>query len=118
MFIFVYGSLKKNKKLHYYLKTAEFIAEAKTCFSYPLILSKSGWYPYLLNMKNRGKQIKGEIYKLDYTLLKRLDRLEEVPHYYVRKKICVKINGKSREVWCYFAKKTKKFLKKELMDEF
>ena len=118
MRIFVYGSLKKNKKLHNYLKTAKFIGKAETCFSYPLILSKSCWYPYLLNIKNTGKRVKGEVYEINYNLLKRLDRLEEVPHYYIRKKICVKIKNKSYFVWCYFAKKNKKFLKKDLLEEF
>ena len=75
MRIFVYGSLKKNKKLHNFLKNATFTGYAVTCSAYPMILSKSGWYPYLLNIKNEGKKVHGEVYDVDYNILKRLDRL-------------------------------------------
>ena len=118
MKIFVYGSLKRNKKLHFYLKNAEFLGYAKTSFKYPLILSKSGWYPYMLDLKNVGYYVLGEVYEINYNLLKKLDRLEEVPYYYKRKKICVKIKHKSMEVYTYFFAKKEKFLKSELMQEF
>lgn len=118
MTVFVYGSLKQNKKLHDFLKNAEFLGRAVTCKKYPLILSPSGWYPYLLNIPNTGFNIKGEVYKINYNLLKKLDRLEEVPFYYKRKRICVKINNKSISAWVYFYAGNKKFLVKDLIEEF
>jgi gamma-glutamylaminecyclotransferase len=118
MRVFVYGSLKKGKKLHHYLKNARFLGYAQTVYKYPMILSKNGWYPYLLDKKNRGYFIKGEVYEINYNLLKILDRLEEVPRYYKRKKIVVNLNGKKIEAFCYFYAGVKKFVKKELMDEF
>jgi len=118
MKVFIYGSLKKNKKLHSYLKDAKFLGYASTAEKYPLIISKSGWYPYLLNYPGRGFRVKGEVYDVNYTLLKRLDRLEEVPRYYKRKKIRVKLKSKTCKVYVYIYGKKRKFLKKELLDEF
>ena len=118
MKIFVYGSLKRNKKLHFYLKNAEFLGYAKTSFKYPLILSKSGWYPYLIDKKGVGQKIKGEVYDISFKLLKMLDRVEEVPFYYKRIKICVKLNKKTIKAYTYFAVKKYKFTKRELLKEF
>jgi len=117
MKVFVYGSLKKGKKLHYLLKNAKYLGTGETCSPYPLIVSKNGWYPYLLEKKG-GYKIKGEVYEITYSLLKRLDRVEEVPHYYYRKEICIELDGKKIKAWVYFAKKHPKFLKKELLREF
>jgi len=118
MIVFVYGSLKKGKKLYYYLKNAKFLGNAVTCDKYPLILSKSGWYPYLLDKKGEGKKVKGEVYKISPKLLKILDRLEEVPHYYKRKKICVKLNNKTLKAYTYFAVKKYNFTKRMCLEEF
>ncbi|NPA11429.1 MAG: gamma-glutamylcyclotransferase [Epsilonproteobacteria bacterium] len=115
--IFVYGTLKRNKKLHHYLKTASFLGECSTKNRYPLFVAKSKWYPYMLN-KNDGKIIKGELYKLNFNTLKMLDRIEETPHYYVRKQIPVNYNGKTLKVWCYFAKKNHNYLKRDLIESF
>ena len=117
MIIFVYGSLKKGKKLSHFLKNAKYLGEAITCKPYPLILSKSKWYPYLFD-KNDGFKIKGEVYKIDYSTLKKLDRLEETPFYYYRKQICVKLNNKPIKAWCYFKRKPIKYKKRELLKEF
>jgi gamma-glutamylcyclotransferase (GGCT)/AIG2-like uncharacterized protein YtfP len=118
MIVFVYGSLKKGKKLHYYLKNAKFLGEAFTCEKYPMILSKSGWYPYLIEKKGVGYHVKGELYETSPKLLKILDRVEEAPHYYYRKKICVKLNDKKLKAWVYFVRKPPKFTKKDLIKEF
>jgi len=118
MIVFVYGSLKQNKKLHSYLKNSKFLGYATTCKKYPLILSKSGWYPYLINKPNIGYHIKGEVYKITPKTLKILDKLEEAPHYYYRKKICIKFNNKTIKAWVYFVRKPPKFTKKDLIDEF
>ncbi len=76
MIIFVYGSLKRDKNLYSFLKNAQFLREAYTKDKYPLILSRYGWYPYMLVKNYKGKLIKGELYKIDYNTLQRLDRLE------------------------------------------
>ena len=79
LLVFVYGSLKWGKRLHLYLKEATFLDEVITCEKFTMILSKSKWYPYLL--KDKRVRIKGELYKIDFKTLKKLDRLEEVPFY-------------------------------------
>jgi len=105
--IFVYGSLKRDKKLHFYLKEATFLDEVITCEKFTMILSKSKWYPYLL--KDKRVKIKGELYKIDFKTLKKLDRLEEVPFYYKREKICVK--GKKNYLgYVYIKRKSVKYL--------
>ncbi|WP_457559846.1 gamma-glutamylcyclotransferase family protein [Caminibacter sp.] len=116
--IFVYGSLKKGKKLHNYLKNSLFLGNAKTLKKYPLILSRSKWYPYLIEKEGIGYQIKGEVYKIDFKTLKILDRVEEAPYYYYRKTIPVILNGKKVLAYTYFVRKPLKFNKKELIEEF
>ena len=118
MKIFVYGSLKKGKKLHYFLKKSKFLGEAETCDKYPMILSKSKWYPYLIEKKDVGYKIKGEVYEISPSLLKKLDKVEEAPFYYYRKKIPVCLNKKRVLAWVYFVRKIPKFRKKDLIKEF
>jgi len=118
MIVFVYGSLKQNGKLHSYLKNSVFLGYASTCKKYPMIISKKGWYPYLIEKPGEGYFIKGEVYKVSAKTLKLLDRVEEAPNYYYRKKTCVKIGNKKIKAWVYFVKKPPKFTKKELLEEF
>ncbi len=72
----------------------------------------------MIEKKSIGCQIKGEVYKVDFKTLKILDRVEEVPNYYYRKKIPVIINEKKVLAYVYFVRKTPKFNKKELIEEF
>ncbi len=118
MIVFVYGSLKRDKKLHFYLKDAKFLGKAFTCHKYPMVISKEGWYPYLIEHKGRGDYIKGEAYKITPKLLKILDKVEETPNYYYRKKICIKIRNKKHKAYAYFVKKPPKYTKKDLINEF
>ena len=113
--VFVYGSLKRDKRLHFYLKEATFLDKVITCEKFTMILSKSKWYPYLL--KDKRVRIKGELYKIDFKTLKKLDRLEEVPFYYKREKICVK-GKKSYLAYVYIKRKSVKYLPKDIMNEF
>ena len=118
MRVFVYGSLKRGKKLHSLLENAKFLGEAITCNKYPMILSKSKWYPYLIEKKDVGYKIKGEVYEISPALLKRLDKVEENPFYYYRKKISICLNKKRILAWVYFVRKVPKFKKKDLKNEF
>ncbi|MEO1958988.1 MAG: gamma-glutamylcyclotransferase family protein [Nautiliaceae bacterium] len=89
-----------------------------TCDKYPIILSKSKWYPYLIERKNQGYYIKGEAYKVSSRLLKLLDRVEEAPYYYYRKKICIKVNDKKYKARTYFVRKVPKYKKKNFCQIF
>ncbi len=118
MFVFVYGSLKRGKKLSHYMKRAIFIGNGKTLHKYPLVISKKGWYPYLIDKKGVGNFVDGEVYKIDFRLLRVLDRVEEAPNYYRRKEIFVKVNNKKIKCWVYFVNKKVNFLKKDLLINF
>ena len=118
MIIFVYGSLKRDKKLNFYLKDAKFLGIGYTKYKYPMILSKNRWYPYLIEKRNKGKIIKGEVYKISPKTLKILDRVEEAPFYYYRKQIPISLNNKTFKAWVYFVRKIPKFNKRDLINEF
>ena len=83
-----------------------------------MVLSKSGWYPYLIEKRGKGYNVKGELYKIDFKTLKILDRVEEAPHYYYRKKIPVCFKDKKVYAYVYFVRKPPKFEEKELLKEF
>ncbi len=103
--LFVYGTLKRGFCNHHYLKNATFLGKATTKANYVMIAPKV-WYPYLIEAQGKGKQIVGELYMIDLPTLKRIDRLEEYPVYYDRKKIIVLDEaGKEHEALAYFLKK-------------
>lgn len=60
-----------------------------------------GKYPYLFD-KNKGKNIKGELYTVDKHILKSLDWLEGCPDYYIRKEITVLTKAGEIKAYCYF----------------
>lgn len=81
--VFVYGSLKRNYYNHRLLETSEFIGEATTKPFYRLY--NLGSFPGLKEDNENGKAIQGELYLVNDETLKRLDRLEGTPHFYIRK---------------------------------
>ena len=100
--VFVYGTLKKGFCNHELLKEAEYLGKAITKEAYPLIAPKV-WYPYLIDAPGEGEQVKGELYEVDLSTLKQLDRLEEYPRYYTRKTIdVIDEEGKSHKALAYF----------------
>ncbi|MRJ06024.1 MAG: gamma-glutamylcyclotransferase [Epsilonproteobacteria bacterium] len=117
--LFVYGTLKRGKKLENFLSDALFLERGETLKPYPLFIFPGKWYPYLLNCPGKGKRVKGEIYKIDFKTLKRIDRLEEVPWYYYRGKILVKgeKSHRSYRVWTYFHRR-KNYKPHWLLEEF
>jgi gamma-glutamylaminecyclotransferase len=88
MFIFVYGSLKKNFKYHYLIEDyAIFVDKAKTKDLYSLYRYKNYDFPYL--SKNKSFNIRGELYEINDFLLGQLDQLEGYPNFYTREKIAI-----------------------------
>ncbi len=80
MKVFVYGTLMRGEYNHSLLLGAEFIREAQTKSEFALF--DLGHFP---GMVPGGKMpVKGEIYKIDDSILKRLDRLEGHPDFYKR----------------------------------
>ncbi len=81
-YIFTYGTLKKGCCRNYVLKEQEFIAEAITKPVYKIYTG--GSYPCLVEDKENGIAIQGEVYRVDEATMKRLDMIEGVPTLYKR----------------------------------
>jgi gamma-glutamylaminecyclotransferase len=126
--LFVYGTLKRGKPLHFYLQRAQFLGVGVTADRYPLILAEEGWYPYLLDLPGKGYRVTGELYSIDYPTLKVIDRVEEYPDYYIRKKIPVEVvepapnsplkRGEKIEALCYFKRTPIPFSPSHCLSEF
>lgn len=81
--LFVYGTLMKGEHHHGELASAEFLGAAETEAAFELLLID--YYPALV--RGGSSKVIGELYRVDAATLKRLDELEEVPHYYVREPV-------------------------------
>ncbi len=96
--VFVYGTLMKHEANHHYLRDAQCLGVAITAPQYRLY--SLGPYPVLcLNGKQR---IQGEVYRVSQMQMRRLDQLEEYPHYYQRKLIPTPYG----QAWIYYHKQT------------
>jgi len=82
--LFVYGTLKRGHGNHHLLQYSKFIAEVETEPEFRLY---SGGIPYLIHDPKHGYSVSGELYKVDYHTLMRVDRLEGHPDHYKRTKI-------------------------------
>lgn len=81
--IFVYGTLMQGEHHHDTLKGARFLGPAETLPHYELV--QIDYYPAML--PGGASRVFGELYEVDDVILQVLDRLEEVPVYYVRERI-------------------------------
>jgi len=102
MFLFVYGSLKKDFKYHYILEPlGAFVCKASTISKYSLYEYQGSGFPYL--SKTEHSSIKGELYEIDD--LAKIDVLEEYPTFYDREQIdIIGDNGFKYKAYCYFLK--------------
>lgn len=97
-YVFVYGTLKTNFHNNYLMKMKEngscrFIGNAATAEKWPLVVLTSFNLPFLLNAKEKGDNVKGEVYKIDDCMLGFLDDFEDHPHLYQRQQIKVVIDS-------------------------
>ncbi len=98
--LFVYGTLKRGYHNSFYLEGSRFIGEDLTVNKY--FMAVSGYIPFVFEdwMEHEFKGfIKGEVYLVDSFTLKKIDRLENHPYDYRRKKVKLKCFG---EAWLYF----------------
>jgi gamma-glutamylcyclotransferase (GGCT)/AIG2-like uncharacterized protein YtfP len=79
MKVFVYGTLMMGKGNHHLLKNAVFI-DATVVKGY--VLYDLGSFPGII--KNKDEKVKGELYKIDSSILKKLDHLEGEGSLYIR----------------------------------
>lgn len=80
--VFVYGTLKRGYYNNRLLEGQEFVGEAITEPKYRLY--DLGSFPGLVEDNEKGKAIKGEVWRVDEKVIPRLDMLEGTPHLYRR----------------------------------
>lgn len=100
--VFVYGTLKKGLKNHYYLDNEEFIGDAYTEDIFPM-LNIEKTFPYLFKENGVGYQIKGELYNLSTKKISELDILEDVPSLFFLDTIAVICDEIKLKAFVYFA---------------
>ena len=95
-YLFVYGTLKDGFHWnHKFLSRGGTIItkNVKTVDKWPLILGDCN-VPYMLDIKGKGNNIKGELYKIDHECMENLDEYEGVTKgHYKRMEISVQINN-------------------------
>jgi gamma-glutamylcyclotransferase (GGCT)/AIG2-like uncharacterized protein YtfP len=94
----VYGTLKRGCKNNSLLAGQEFISEARTLPRYRLY--DTGEHPCLVEDKNQGVSVQGEIWRIDETTRLQLDRFEEVPNRFIPQSIA--ILGQTSPIMAYF----------------
>ncbi len=110
MYLFVYGTLKKNFQYHFLLKEAIFKCEGITQKKF--LMYSNGAYPLIVpnQFDNMSGYIKGEIYEIDDKLLKKLDEFEDVPYEYLRIQENVKCIKNNIIFKCFLYISTKQYL--------
>jgi gamma-glutamylaminecyclotransferase len=92
--VFVYGTLKRGYWNNGLLSRAKFLAEGTTV---PDTFSMyDGGFPYVT--KDGICRIRGEVWEVtDALTMENLDRLEGVPHHYVRKEVEIELDDDEAE---------------------
>jgi len=85
MYVFVYGTLKKNYRNNILLAHSRLVGNSTTKPLYRLY--DCGMYPCLVKAKEDGRSIRGEVWEVDDKTMLRLDQLEGVPWLYQRGEI-------------------------------
>lgn len=117
MIVFVYGTLKRGYYNHELLLRAKFLGLAITKLKYPMV-NTEGDFPYLINEKNHGRYIKGELFEIDTVTEKIVDILENYPHLYTKEDIDVIVDKKEIHATAYFVKRKITYNDSELLEEF
>ena len=98
-YLFVYGTLKGGQRNHPLLDGQPFVGEAVT--EPRFLLYDCGSYPCLVEVAENGVSVHGEVYLVDAATMQRLDALEEIPHLYERRTICLSGFGPPVAVYLY-----------------
>jgi gamma-glutamylcyclotransferase (GGCT)/AIG2-like uncharacterized protein YtfP len=80
--LFVYGTLKRGMRNHARLAGQEFIGEAVTQPFYRLW--DRGPYPCMVEDRQRGLSVRGELWRVEESFLPRLDAFEGAPGAFLR----------------------------------
>jgi gamma-glutamylaminecyclotransferase len=98
--LFVYGTLMRDGSRNRAISSQTFIREAKTKTGYQLL--DLGSYPGLVRVEQDGRQVMGELWEINKSLMPMLDRIEGAPNLYRMEK--VEIENEEKEVYSYFFK--------------
>ncbi|KAG8194719.1 hypothetical protein JTE90_026370 [Oedothorax gibbosus] len=92
--IFTYGTLKRGEPNHGIITDsgqATFVGLARTIQKWPMVIASRYNIPYLLYSEGVGKNVIGEVYRVNNIMLSHMDELECHPKYYTRIKAEVEI---------------------------
>ena len=92
--VFVYGTLKKGKSNHDFLKDSKFLNDAKI---HGVTMYNLGHYPALVLSGHAS--VSGEVYRVNSKTLEHLDHLEGHPVFYRREFVGL---STGQEAWTYF----------------
>ncbi len=96
-----YGTLKKGyNNYNLYLTNSKFMGSGTTQEMYPLIIKD---LPYLIEDIGTGFQVEVDVFKINRTVLERIDELEIHPTWYRRKQIPILLYGNTVTCWIYFS---------------
>jgi len=107
-YLFVYGSLKKGFKNEHILQDYTFLSTCSTLEKYEMYPTSCYSFPCLfISDREIGKNVKGELYKVNNELLKILDIFEGVNSgFYSREKISVTVHNNTLMAFCYVTNTT------------
>lgn len=98
--VFVYGTLMRGYHNHELLKSSDFVGYGTTFEEHLMLQNSPHSIPYVIsnkderlnkNLRNFLCHIHGEVYSVDESTLKMLDRLEGTPTYYFRETLGVDV---------------------------
>jgi gamma-glutamylaminecyclotransferase len=77
--VFVFGTLKKGRQLHKCgLEGALLLGAFRTLQAFPLAIAGPWFAPMMFNEPGRGRNVLGEVYRIDEARLQQLDQLESI----------------------------------------
>jgi gamma-glutamylcyclotransferase (GGCT)/AIG2-like uncharacterized protein YtfP len=99
-FVFVYGTLKRGKSAHKFLKGADFITE---CWINGTMYGKNDTPYPMIKLNSSENTVYGEVYEVPVNLMPGMDKYECHPWLYKRVEVDIHENsyGSSGKAWVY-----------------
>ena len=83
--VFVYGTLRRGERLSDWLEKGKFLGTCRIPGHLYVVPVEDFPFPAFKEASFRYGWVKGEVYEISKSLLKKLDRVEHVPKLYCRK---------------------------------
>lgn len=94
--VFVYGSLKKGKRLSSVLAGSTHVGDGRTAEAYGLY--NLGAFPGLTEEGEKKASVRGELYRVTNDVLDQLDRIEGHPSFYKRTNVPIIMNHMAERI--------------------